>query len=239
MSSEFPDRVTPVERTTVETTHVERAGAAAATSEALRHHPTTASDYWADRYNMDVLERLRPFGQILLLAGLILAMLARGWDAVGDRHAAGVTARVQKEMSEFNDKWEDRLDKLQDEENAIRADENFTAADRDRLAALREEQQDIERERVADQRRQQARWSDLERSARESEAENRLAKPWREGLFVFGSLLFAMGLLGIGFTTEGPVRWFCLVLLAIVVIGTFYGTSFTAPAQSALTSMRT
>ena len=57
----------------------------------------------------------------------------------------------------------------------------------------------------------------MERGARETETENQLAKPWREGLFVLATILLAIGLLSLGVTTEGPVRWFCLVLLAIIL----------------------
>jgi hypothetical protein len=214
--------------TTTQTAPVEGRPAAA---ERFRHHPTTAGDYWADRWDLDVLERLRPFGQILLLAGLVLAMLARGWDAVGDRHAQAANSRVQQASSEFHDQWEDQFDRLDAEEASIRASQNFDARDRDRLSEIRQERRDLERDRDVAQARAEKQWRDLERSARETQAENQLTKPWREGLFVFGSVLFALGLLGYGFTTEGPVRWFCLVLLAIVVIGTFFNPDWVGSAR--------
>ena len=205
-------------------------------AEATRYHPTTAGDYWADRYNMDVLERLRPFGQILLLAGLVLALLARGWDTVGDRHAAAANLRVQKEITEFEDDYQDELDDLRQEEADLQNREDFDNSDRDRLAEIRQEIRDLQRQQAREQDRQRDRWDDLRRSARETQAENQLAKPWREGLFVFGTILFSLGLLGIGFTTEGPVRWFCLVLLAIIVFGLFFGDGWTSSAFASQSS---
>ena len=68
-------------------------------------------------------------------------------------------------------------------------------------------------------------WDDLERSARETQAENEVMKPWREAVFVLGTILLALGLLVVGYTTEGPVRWFCLVLLAIILLGLYLGNS--------------
>src|SRR5690606_875570 len=127
-------------------------------AEARRFHPTTADDYWADRYNMDVLERLRPFGQILLLAGLVLALLARGWDAVGDHHAAAANQRVEKEITEFQDDYQDDLDELRQEEASIQEDEEFTSADRERLSEIRQEIRDLQRDRAREQDRQRDRW---------------------------------------------------------------------------------
>ena len=188
---------------------------------ATRHR--ASGDRLVDRWNLDVLERSRPLGQIFLLLGLFLALLARGWDDVADSHAQSARYHTQNAMDEWNDRWEDRLARVTEEQRSIRAQEELTEDDRVRLDELANELRDLESERERDRRKQLERWSDLERNARETESENRIAKPWREGVFVFGSILFALGLLVIGFTTEGPVRWFCLVLLAIIVFSLYLG----------------
>ena len=194
--------------------------------------PTTSGDYWADRYNMDVLERLRPFGQILLLAGLIIMLLARGWDTVGDRNAAASNLRVQEEMNEWQGDYEEEINDLRQEERELEQQENFDEDDQDRLAEIRREIRSVQRRQSAEQESERARWTEMQRDARETQAENQLAKPWREGLFVFGTTLFALGLLGVGFTTEGPARWFCLVLLAIILFSMFFGSGATSSAIS-------
>jgi|GEM_PF-6919293 len=196
------------------------------------YQPTTSGDYWADRYNMDVLERLRPFGQILLLAGLIIMLLARGWDTVGDRNAAAANLRVQEEMNEWQGEYEEEINELRQEERDLQNQENFDANDQDRLNEVRQEIRGLERQRSRDEERQRDRWGEMQRDARETQAENQLAKPYREGLFVFGTTLFALGLLGVGFTTEGPARWFCLALLAIIVFSMFFGSGATSSAIS-------
>jgi hypothetical protein len=196
--------------------------------------PRAAYDHWADRYNFDFLERLRPFTQILLLFGLILALFARGWDAVGDRNAASAKARVTAAVNEWTDEWEDKLDSIEQEEKAIREDQELTAADRERLAELRDELQQLQTDRANDRAKKIDQWNDLERSAREAESDNQLAKPWREGLFVLATILFAVGLLSLGIATEGPVRWFCLVLLSIILLGVYWGSGWvgTSPFTS-------
>lgn len=186
--------------------------------------PRTAGDHWADRYNFDFLEKLRPFTQLLLLFGLILALFARGWDAVGDRNAASAKANVQAAVNDWNDYWEDRIDKVDAEEKSLREDPELSADERERLTELRTQRQQLLDERAADRAKEVDRWNDLEREARETETGNLLAKPWREGLFVLATILLAVGLLSLGVTTEGPVRWFCLVLLAIILLSLYHGT---------------
>ena len=186
-------------------------------------HARAAWDRWADRLNLDVLETLRPAAQLLLLLGLLLALISRGWDSVGDRNATAANARVQAAVADWNDEWEDRLDRISEEEKTLRETENLSADDRQRLADLRVKRQNILDERAADRAKEIDKWNDLERSARETQSENQVMKPWREAVFVFGTILFALGLLVVGYTTEGPVRWFCLVLLSIILIGLYLG----------------
>jgi hypothetical protein len=44
---------------------------------------------------------------------------------------------------------------------------------------------------------------------------------WREGLFWFGTLVFSIGLMTVGFTGKGAYRWMCLIMLAIIVFGLY------------------
>jgi hypothetical protein len=177
-----------------------------------------AGDRWADRLNLDVLETLRPAAQLLLLVGILLALLSRGWDTIGDRNASAARARVDRAVNDWNDEWEDRLDRITEEEATIRAKDNLRAPDRERLDNLREERERVTEERATDRQKEVTRWNDLERNMRETRAENAVMKPWREGIFVIGTILFALGLLVAGYTTEGPARWFCLVLLVVVLL---------------------
>lgn len=199
------------------TVHRERAHGV----ESRRSH--LATDRWADRLNLDVLETLRPAAQLLLLVGLLLALISRGWDSVGDRNAAAANARVQAAVTDWNDEWEDRFDRISEEEKTLREREDLTAADRERLEELRTERQRLNQERTSDREKKVDEWNDMERDARVTQLENQTMKPWREAVFVFGTILFALGLLVVGYTTEGPVRWFCLGLLAIVLIGLYLG----------------
>ena len=105
------------------TDHRERAPGVA----PRREH--AADDRWADRFNLDVLETLRPAAQLMLLIGLLLAFLAHGWDSTGDRNAKAAQARVDHAVNEWNDKWEDRLDRIEEEEKTLRAQQDLTADD--------------------------------------------------------------------------------------------------------------
>ena len=190
-----------------------------------------ASNRWADRLNLDVLETLRPVAQLLLLIGLLLALSGRGWDSIGDRNASSADARVQHAITDWEDDWEDRLDRITEEEDTLRAEEDLTAADRERLEALRAERQNVLDEREIDRSKHVDQWNDLERSARETRSENKIMKPFREAVFFIGTILLALGLLAAGFTTEGPARWFCLALLAIILVGLYFGNVDLLPAD--------
>jgi len=166
---------------------------------------------------------MRPMAQAFLLFGLVLALFTRGWDGVGDRRVVASKSRVQSAITQWNDQWEDRLDRISEEEKSIRTKENLSAADRERLDKLRSDYMKLQQERDDDRQQQVGRWRDLERDAHEADAQNQMTKPWREGFFVFGTILFAVGLMTVGYTTEGPVRWFCLGLLAIIVCSIYFG----------------
>lgn len=182
-------------------------------------------DHLTRRWSLNLLEQMRPVAQLFLLLGLVLALFTRGWDGVGDRQVTSSKSRVQHAVTQWNDQWEDRLDRLAEEEKSIRAKADLTAADRERLDQLHNEYQKLQNERDLDRRQQAGKWDDLERAARETEAQNQMVKPWREGFFVFGTILFAVGLATVGFTAESPVRWFCLVLLAIIVFSIYFGAN--------------
>jgi hypothetical protein len=201
---------------------VESSGAGRPVDDSLAAE-NRASDRMSRRWSLNVLEQMRPMAQLFLLLGLVLTLFTRGWDGVGDRRVVSMKSRVQHAVTQWNDKWQDRLDRIAEEEKSIRTKADLTAADRERLDQLRSEYQKVQADRDADRQQQASVWNDMEREARDAEAQNQMVKPWREGFFVFGTILFAVGLAAIGFTTEGPVRWFCLVLLAIIVFSIYFG----------------
>lgn len=55
----------------------------------------------------------------------------------------------------------------------------------------------------------------------------------REWLFMFGSIALSIGLLSVGFTSEGAARWICLIMLAIITFSLYVaGTAWISSVVS-------
>ena len=70
---------------------------------------------------------------------------------------------------------------------------------------------------------EQERIEDLQKDAKEARLTNDISGYWREILFVFGSIVLSVGLLATGFTSDGPARWICLLMLAIITFSLYVG----------------
>jgi hypothetical protein len=163
-------------------------------------------------------------GQPLILIGFLLVLLARGCDSLGDRYVTRVAARAEIAEDQFQDAWEDERAVIDRRRTALLEKEEPSAEDEEAIAALNEEVEELDAERQAEMERLRGgRWRQLASAARDAQANDEMWGFWREGLFWFGTLLFSIGLMIVGFTGGRAERWLCLTMLAIVVFSLFVG----------------
>lgn len=173
--------------------------------------------------NFDVLSFMKPIAQPLLLMGLVLVLGSRGCDSVMNRYVARAQVAAKYREDQWNDKWKDRFNKLTREEETIRNRRQASPNDSQRLTELSNERTKLKETQEEERRTSEATWEDLEHSARDAQANNQMSGIWREAVFVLGTMVLSVGLLAAGFTLEGPGRWICMVMLAIVIFSLYIG----------------
>ncbi len=63
----------------------------------------------------------------------------------------------------------------------------------------------------------------LSKAASKSASNNVMQAYWREWLFVLGSIGLVIGLMGVGFMSEGAERIVCLVMLSVIMFSIYMG----------------
>ncbi len=163
-------------------------------------------------------------GQPLLVAGLLLLLLVRGCDSLGDRHAARLTAKSQVAEDQFQDQWERARRPLERRQQELQAKSSPTSDEQTELETVRKRLEELNQKNGNEQDQlRDGRWRELASAARDAQANQQMWRFWREGFFWIGLFLFSSGLLVIGFTGQGPERWMCLVMLTIVVLRLLIG----------------
>jgi hypothetical protein len=69
----------------------------------------------------------------------------------------------------------------------------------------------------------EGRWRDLEIAAKNARWDHDMWAYWQEMLFVLGAVAFTLGLILVGFASQGTQRWIALAMLAIIVYSLFVG----------------
>ncbi|MHB1034764.1 MAG: hypothetical protein ACYC35_09425 [Pirellulales bacterium] len=160
----------------------------------------------------------------LLLVGLVLVLLARGCDAIGNRSVARSRAALELTKSRFDDKWQAKFIAIDEEIEQIDKLPEPTANDRQRLMDRRKERtEQLAKQKEERTQLERGKWRDLSIAARDAASNNLTHAYWRELLFIFGSICLSLGLVIVGFCDDGPERWVCLVMLAIITFSLYIG----------------
>jgi len=166
----------------------------------------------------------RYIGQPLLLIGLVLVLLAKGCDSVGNRYVQRLSVRQELAQNNFKDDWDERRQALENERKEIRDKGELTADDRAKLDSIASDLSDMNEEMVSKrQELERGKWRAMRIAARDADANNKMWGFFREALFIFGTIVLTIGLLAVGFTGEGAQKWICLVMLAIVTFSLYVG----------------
>lgn len=164
-------------------------------------------------------------GQPLFLAGLLLVLLSRGCDSLGQRHVARIAAKARVAEGRFQDRWDRERNAIDSRRKALAEKTERTEEDRQQMNALDDELQQLNQDRQEElEELRQGKWQSMAAAARDSEANNDMWRFWREGFFWLGTFVFVLGLAVIGFAEKHTERrWICLIILAIVVYALYVG----------------
>jgi hypothetical protein len=153
----------------------------------------------------------------MLVLGLVMAITARGCDALAVKNVARLQGTLELEQRDFQ---ADNTAATSGIENQLRPT-SLPPAQRTQL------QKQLDDLKTAQDKRhtelQSGEWRELKDAAERAAIEARAGAYGRELLFLAGTILFAVGLLTTSLLGEGTERWLCVSLLAIVVFSLFVG----------------
>ncbi|NQU25025.1 MAG: hypothetical protein HQ567_27380 [Candidatus Nealsonbacteria bacterium] len=163
-------------------------------------------------------------GRPMLAVGLILVLLSRGCDSIGNRGVGRAQAIASKVRTEFKDGCDSDRTKLDNQIKAIQDKDEPTSEDSKNIAKLREDLSNLTGEQQkAQQKLEEGKWRDLDIDARDAAVDNRISGYWREVFFVFSTVILAIGLLAVSWIAEGTERMVCLIMLAILTFSIYIG----------------
>lgn len=163
-------------------------------------------------------------GPALLIVGLLLVLGIRGCDSLGERYAARAVARAAVSKDRFEDTWTAKRYELEAERARLQATKDDGLRKEADLEAIDERLQTLGSDQKKERTRlERERWRELDIAARDAKADNTMWAYWRQLCFLPATLVFVTGLLMVATTHEGPQRWICLIVLAIVAYSLFVG----------------
>jgi hypothetical protein len=195
----------------------------------------------------ELVQNGRNIAQWLLIVGIVLVLTARGCDRLGTRSVARLHAKNKSAENQFKDKWQakqqvfddeieryqelrkDEIKKKQEASEPYSAEQlqrhndtldeydDSISKQREKITELQEEKAETERTLAKGE------WRQLKIASRDASANNAMNAYWYELLFVFGSQLLVVGLLIMGLGGQGPERWICLIMLAIITFSLYVG----------------
>lgn len=180
----------------------------------------------------DVFHAGRRWGQPLVLVGLLLVAGARGCTRLGTAGIERATNLANVARLEWQQGWQRKEAALDRELKSLddpKRTEPLTESQRTRRDSLRKDNNETyPQHKLEEQQALEAgEWNELENAAKLAEGKNAIRQYWRELAFFCGAMLLLVGLTIVGFNSQGPERWACLLLLAIIVM-TFFGLNFAA-----------
>ncbi len=154
--------------------------------------------------DLDVTQLIRSVGRGLVVFGVLVVLMSRGCDSLGERKVARLHALADSAEPAFQRDWDREKSRLKDPPAIAKLNSEKTKE----LESLR-----------------QGKWADYQVAADESDSNNRMWAYWRHLGFLFGTMVLAVGLLFVTPTTEGPERWICLVMLTVILYSVYASNS--------------
>ena len=163
----------------------------------------------------------RELGLPMLLMGLVLVLCARGCDALGSRAITRATGYYEMAQNRFADRYEAQRLSIQRQLQDLEGSDDAARDRRQQLSEQLTELRDDEREERA--RLETGEWRELRLASRDARVNNMVSGYLYEVLFVLGTVVLAIGLIALGFSSDGPERLICLIMLAIITFSVYVG----------------
>lgn len=186
---------------------------------------------------MEAKKGLLLVGRVFLGLGLVSVILSRGCDVVAVRAVEQANSRLKLEQLEFEEKWDKQENELQRKLDDIRQKEKPEPNDAAQVANLNEQLSKLRKDRSrATELFRQTTLRDLQFAATQASYSHAIGSYWRAVLYVFGSLLLAIGLISASATADGAERWVYLAAMVILMFSLYvFGMGWTTPPSYWLT----
>jgi hypothetical protein len=208
----------------------ERQAAAVETKEpraALKRREPDRPGRWKPTRPTEVFKYLAFLGQPLLLAGLLMVIGTRGCESAAMRYAERLASRVDVVETRLEAEWQRKRTLLEIQVRGLEERPQLNPAEQQRLTDLNADIRQLDEQRQADlEKKRTGEWKELVNAAREARAGVVMWNFWRTGVFWFGTLVLAVGLLTVGFTSSGPERWMALAMVTAILFSLYFARSF-------------
>jgi len=176
---------------------------------------------------------VRLAGWPLLLGGFMLVLWARGCDSLNDRYAAKATAEATLAARRFEQNHLIARQLILKSQQKIREKEEISPADQRDLNRLTDELNDLDEAHTREKESlETGEWAQLKATADNALGSRAVWAYYHEICFVFGALVLSSGLITVGAAGDGPERWICLIMLAIITFSIFVGGAAWLPHGS-------
>jgi len=160
--------------------------------------------------------------QYLLISGLVIVVVARGCDTLSQRNVGRLAAKQAAARQQFDDQWETKRLAIQQQIDKLTAKTPATPENTKSIADLRTQlTETLKLQGEARKELTEGNWRNLEIAARNAKGDQAMWAYWHEMLFVAGAIAFTVGLILVGFGSQGPERWIALGILAIITYSLF------------------
>jgi len=165
----------------------------------------------------DIAAHARLICRFVFAFGLLLALLSRGCDTLGDRNVARRKAIAESSRREFQNDWDQKRIAIQVEQQQLQDNPNRSNIDNNRLQELTAATAKLNTDRKEQERALEVgRWLEYDQAATQAAADDRIWGYWRQATLLFATVLMTLGLLGVAYSSDGPERWISFVLLALL-----------------------
>ena len=160
--------------------------------------------------------------QWLLISGIVLVVAARGCDTLSLRNVGRMAAKQAAARQQFDDQWETQRLGIQQQIDKLEAKKPISSDDHKLIADLRTKLTDILKQQGESRKSMtEGEWRNMEIAARNAKWDHAMWAYWHELMFVAGAIAFTVGLILVGFNSQGPERWIALAMLAIIAYSLF------------------
>ena len=171
-------------------------------------------------------EFVRLVGRVLFVLGLLVALSSRGCDAISGRNVTRLGTVASSARQRFDEQHEKQRLEIQAESDFLRRKETRTNTENERMRQLGEAATKLANE--TQQKRQglaRGLWHENDLAAADAAEQHLQWGYWRQVAFLLSSLALTLGLLAMGFSSDGAERWIGFVMLAVIVYSLFAGGS--------------